>query len=51
MTNKVLATSTRHADSLVVDVTSDLICPWCFVAKRRIERVASMLGKSLETTA
>jgi predicted DsbA family dithiol-disulfide isomerase len=47
MTNKVLATSTKHTDGLVVDVTSDLICPWCFVAKRRIERAASMLGKSL----
>jgi predicted DsbA family dithiol-disulfide isomerase len=48
MTNKVLATSAQRSDGLVVDVTSDLICPWCFVAKRRIERAASMLGKSLE---
>ena len=48
MTNKVLATSAKHTDGLVVDVTSDLICPWCFVVKRRIERAASMLGKSLE---
>ena len=47
MTNKVLATSAQRRDGLVVDVTSDLICPWCFVAKRRIERAASMLGKSL----
>ena len=48
MTNNVLATSAQHPDGLVVDVTSDLICPWCFVAKRRIERAASMLGKLLE---
>jgi predicted DsbA family dithiol-disulfide isomerase len=48
MTNKVLATGAQHTDGLVVDVTSDLICPWCFVAKRRIERAASILGKSLE---
>jgi predicted DsbA family dithiol-disulfide isomerase len=48
MTNNVLATSAEHTDGLVVDVTSDLICPWCFVAKRRIERAASMLGKLLE---
>lgn len=48
MTNNVLATSAEHPDGLVVDVTSDLICPWCFVAKRRIERAASMLGKLLE---
>src|SRR5229473_7331498 len=38
----------QHTDGLVVDVTSDLICPWCFVAKRRIERAASIFGKSLE---
>jgi predicted DsbA family dithiol-disulfide isomerase len=48
MTNRVLATSTQHTDGLVVDVISDLICPWCFVAKRRIERAASILGKSIE---
>jgi len=48
MTNKVLATGAQHTDGLVVDVTSDLICPWCFVAKRRIDRAASILGKSLE---
>jgi predicted DsbA family dithiol-disulfide isomerase len=35
-------------DGLVVDVTSDLIRPWCFVAKRRLEKAASILGKSLE---
>ena len=32
MTNKVLATGAQHTDGLVVDVISDLICPWCFVA-------------------
>ena len=36
------------ADGLIVDVTSDLICPWCFVAKRRLEKAASILGKTLE---
>ncbi len=35
-------------DGLVVDVTSDLICPWCFVAKRRLEKASSILGKTLE---
>jgi predicted DsbA family dithiol-disulfide isomerase len=48
MTNKVLATRTQHTNGLVVDVTSDLICPWCFIAKRRIERAAPMLGSSLD---
>lgn len=48
MTNKVQVTSVQQTGGLVVHVTSDLICPWCFVAKRRIERAASILGKSLE---
>jgi predicted DsbA family dithiol-disulfide isomerase len=37
----------QPADSLVVDVTSDLICPWCFVAKRRLDKASSILGKTL----
>jgi predicted DsbA family dithiol-disulfide isomerase len=38
----------QPADGLVVDVTSDLICPWCFVAKRHLEKASSILGKTLE---
>ena len=38
----------QPADGLVVDVTSDLICPWCFVVKRRLEKASSILGKTLE---
>jgi predicted DsbA family dithiol-disulfide isomerase len=48
MMNKGLAKSAQPADGVVVDVTSDLICPWCFVAKRRIERAAPMLGSKLQ---
>ena len=35
----------RAAGGLVVDVVSDLICPWCFVAKRRLERLGSLVGR------
>jgi predicted DsbA family dithiol-disulfide isomerase len=38
----------QPADGLVVDVISDLICPWCFVAKRRLEKASLILGKILE---
>src|SRR5277367_1815797 len=38
----------QPVDGLVVDVTSDLICPWCLVAKRRLEKASSILGKKLE---
>jgi predicted DsbA family dithiol-disulfide isomerase len=29
-------------------MVSDLICPWCFVAKRRVERTATLLGKEVK---
>jgi len=29
---------------LIVDVTSDVICPWCFIGKRRLERAVRDLG-------
>ena len=38
----------QQADGLVVDMVSDLICPWCFVAKRRIERTAALLGREVK---
>jgi predicted DsbA family dithiol-disulfide isomerase len=44
LTNRIA----QPADRLVVDVTLDLICPWCFVAKRRLEKASSILGKTLE---
>src|SRR6266446_2612289 len=48
MTENVANRIARPADGLIVDVTSDLICPWCFVAKRRLEKASSILGKTLE---
>ena len=48
MTQNVANKIAQPADGLVVDVTSDLICPWCFVAKRRLEKASSILGKKLE---
>src|ERR1700730_11178867 len=46
--NHVLETGTQQIDSLVVDMVSDLICPWCFVAKRRVEKAAAILGEKGE---
>jgi predicted DsbA family dithiol-disulfide isomerase len=48
MTQNVANRISQPADGLVVDVTSDLICPWCFVAKRRMEKASLILGKTLE---
>ncbi len=34
--------------SIVIDVTSDIICPWCFIGKRRLERAAELLQRPME---
>jgi predicted DsbA family dithiol-disulfide isomerase len=46
--NDVLETDARQTGVLVVEMVSDLICPWCFVAKRRVEKAAALLGKKVE---
>jgi predicted DsbA family dithiol-disulfide isomerase len=30
--------------SLAVDVISDVICPWCYVGKRRLEKATAAVG-------
>jgi len=32
--------------SLVVDVVSDIVCPWCFIGKRKLERALAELGRA-----
>ncbi|WP_088257648.1 DsbA family oxidoreductase [Fimbriiglobus ruber] len=29
---------------MIIDVYSDIICPWCFIGKRRLEKAIAMLG-------
>jgi predicted DsbA family dithiol-disulfide isomerase len=31
--------------SLAVDVISDVICPWCYIGKRRLEKAIIALGR------
>ena len=33
---------------LTVDVVSDIVCPWCFIGKRRIERAAAILDCAID---
>ena len=28
--------------SLTIDVVSDVVCPWCFVGKRKLERALEL---------
>jgi predicted DsbA family dithiol-disulfide isomerase len=37
------------SNRLTVDVVSDIICPWCFIGKRRLERAAAILGRAEHT--
>src|SRR6185312_837242 len=32
---------------LTVDVTSDIVCPWCFIGKRRLEQAATILAREM----
>jgi predicted DsbA family dithiol-disulfide isomerase len=36
------------AMSLAVDVISDVICPWCYIGKRRLEKAVAALGGSVK---
>jgi predicted DsbA family dithiol-disulfide isomerase len=36
----------RNAPSLVVDVVSDIVCPWCFIGKRKLEAALADLGRT-----
>src|SRR5579884_1186337 len=31
-----------------VDVISDVICPWCYIGKRRLEKAVAALGRQVE---
>jgi predicted DsbA family dithiol-disulfide isomerase len=36
------------AKSLVIEVASDVICPWCYIGKRRLEKALALLGGEVE---
>ncbi len=33
-----------------LEVVSDVVCPWCYIGKRRLERAIKMVGDELELT-
>lgn len=35
--------------TLTIDIYSDVICPWCYVGKRRLERALSYVESTLKT--
>lgn len=34
--------------SFTIDVVSDVICPWCYIGKRRLEKALALLGEKPE---
>jgi predicted DsbA family dithiol-disulfide isomerase len=32
-------------NELLVEVVSDVVCPWCFIGKRRLEKALALLGR------
>ena len=34
----------RRSEPLAVDVVSDVVCPWCFIGKRRLEKAVAEAG-------
>lgn len=35
---------TKGTQTLPIDIVSDVICPWCWIGKRRLEKALKMLG-------
>jgi predicted DsbA family dithiol-disulfide isomerase len=36
--------STKGTPTLTIDIVSDVICPWCYIGKRRLEKALKLLG-------
>ena len=33
---------------LRIEIASDVICPWCYIGKRRLEKALALLGGEIE---
>ena len=34
----------------MIEIYSDVVCPWCYVGKRRLERALAQVGRDIRTT-
>jgi len=41
-------TCVAMAKTLRIEVASDVICPWCYIGKRRLEKALALLGGEIE---
>ncbi len=35
---------------MIIDVWSDVVCPWCFIGRRRLEKAIASLGQDVDVT-
>lgn len=35
---------------MLIEVASDVVCPWCYIGKRRLEKALALLGREVEAT-
>lgn len=42
----MIEVSSENRSALVVDVVSDIVCPWCFIGKRKLERALAELARA-----
>src|SRR5213083_2462456 len=40
-----ITTADASAADLVVDIVSDVVCPWCYIGKRKLEAALDELGR------
>jgi predicted DsbA family dithiol-disulfide isomerase len=38
----MLASASNRGNALPIDVVSDVVCPWCFIGKRRLEKAIAL---------
>ena len=38
----------ENADPLVIDIVSDVVCPWCYLGKKRLEAALAASGEKAE---
>ena len=48
--NKVYYTYIYGMKKVTIDIVSDIICPWCYIGKARLERAIASVADSVEVT-
>lgn len=46
-----LASTRAMSDKIEIDITSDTVCPWCYVGKRRLEKAIKELQVELDLSS